>query len=145
MTRRPLRGPRSIWIPLPGPVAYHVQFFAFTSEVISRGGVHVTPSSVECMTKTRRPYLPVWSMIQLSRSPPLFQVVSSQIVAGVAVDDGAGIAAGIAGVVPDDVLRGPGLAVIEGTFEEQVDIAAVTAATLAAFAKGQDGSCVGNR
>ncbi len=45
--------------------------------------------------------------------------------AGPVVNDGAGIAAGIGVVVPDDVLFAPGLAAILGAFEEQVYIAAV--------------------
>ena len=40
-------GPCWIWIPAPGPVAYHVQLVGLTCWVISRGGDQVSPSSVD--------------------------------------------------------------------------------------------------
>src|SRR5688500_2498848 len=80
MTSRPLCGPRSSWMPTPGPVAYHVQPGRFTSLVISRGGDHVTPSSSLVVTQTVRVPTLVLRLIWPSASSPRLWVLSSTTV-----------------------------------------------------------------
>jgi hypothetical protein len=49
-----------------------------------------------------------------------------------------GITACIATVIPDYLLRAPGLAIVNGPLHQQVNIAAVTSGMLAPFAKRQN-------
>src|SRR3990170_1186711 len=74
-TRRPL----AVWMPAPGPVAYHPQSAALTAGVISTGDDHVTPSSSDFIVQTVRVPALVPAMMAGSRSPPRFRVMSSQI------------------------------------------------------------------
>ena len=57
--------------------------------------------------------------------------------AGGGVEDRAGIAAGVVGIVPDDLLRAPRATGVGGAFEEDVDIAGVATGGFAAFGKGE--------
>ncbi len=75
-TRRPAR----VWMPMPGPVAYHVHSGRLTPAVISAGADHVAPSSVLFITHTVREPSLVPAMMSFSRSVPRFWVVSSQSV-----------------------------------------------------------------
>src|SRR5882724_9164373 len=58
-TRRPL----FVWMPMPGPVAYHVQPGFFTSLVISAGADQLAPSSGLFDAQTDRVPFAVPSMI----------------------------------------------------------------------------------
>ena len=87
ITRRPVL----VWIPTPGPVAYHVQSACFTLAVMSTGADHVTPSSVLRNTATDRPAWLVPAMMSFSRSVPRFCVVSSQMVPVVRSTTGQGL------------------------------------------------------
>ena len=64
---------------MPGPVAYQVQSARFTAGVISRGAVHVSPSSALDITQTLRPSRLVPAMMASSRSVPRLRVASSQM------------------------------------------------------------------
>src|SRR5437763_10097314 len=72
--------PPFIWMPMPGPVAYHVQSDFFTSLVISIGLDHVTPSSVLFVTQTVRDPRLVPLTIIASVSLPRLWVRSNQMV-----------------------------------------------------------------
>src|SRR5215475_9370809 len=62
--------PPFVWMPTPGPVAYHAQSAFLTSLVISSGLAHVAPSSSLLVTQTVRVPWPVPSRIRASVSPP---------------------------------------------------------------------------
>src|SRR5690606_8535503 len=68
------------------------------------------------------------------------QVVGRQQydVAGCAVHHGAGIAAGVGTVIPDDSKLPPGAAVIPRACYHQVDVAGVTSTEAAAFCERQE-------
>ena len=59
---------------------------------------------------------------------------------GVAVDDGAGIAAGLAAGFDDDLPLGPGLTTVCAAAQDEVDLVVVSAGVLAGFAKGEYGA-----
>src|SRR5262249_37062029 len=59
---------------------------------------------------------------------------------GLAIDDGAGVAAGVVAVVPDDLRLAPRPAAVGAAAQEQVDVATVAAALLAPFAEGEQGA-----
>ena len=86
----PLNFPVCTWMPLTGPVAYHVQSDFFTSFVISRAADQLMPSSVEDMTKTLRVSRLVPSTICGSWSVPRFQVDRRMILPVLRSTTGAG-------------------------------------------------------
>ena len=61
-------------------------------------------------------------------------------LASVAVDDGAGIAAGLAAGFDDDALLGPGLTAVCAAAQDEVDLVVVSAGVFAGFAKGEHGA-----
>jgi hypothetical protein len=60
--------------------------------------------------------------------------------AGVAVDDGAGIAAGLAAGFDDDLQFSPGLAAVFAAAQYEVDLVVVSAGVFAGFTKGEHGA-----
>src|SRR6476469_5346247 len=72
--------PDAVWMPTPGPVAYHVHLLSLTSFVTSAGFDHVTPSSSLFVTQTLRVPLLVPSRMVRSLSLPRLCVSSSQTV-----------------------------------------------------------------
>ena len=123
-------------MPTPGPVAYQVQSDLFTSLVISTGLAQVTPSSSLFVTQTVRAFLT--RAIKDHSLGIAAEVVGQKKPdgAGARIDDGAGIAAGVVAVVPDDLRLRPRLAAVETALEQQIDVAGIVAALFTALAEG---------
>jgi len=56
---------------------------------------------------------------------------------------GAGVAAGVVGVVPDHLLRVPRAAAVGGALEEEINVAGVTTAGFAALGEGEEVAVLG--
>src|SRR5262245_18676234 len=72
--------PDFVWMPTPGPVAYHVHPSFLTCGVISTGLAQVAPSSVLFVTQAVRDPLLLPVAIFSSVSSPRLCVINSQIV-----------------------------------------------------------------
>ena len=126
-------------MPAPGPVAYQVHCAGFTSPVIWRGGDQVSPSSPLSVSQAvPRPFALAVHDVPF---PVAAQVMGHEQddLAGLALDDGTGVAASVVVVGPDDLLPREGSAPVGAPLQEQIDLARVVVAELSAFAEGQHG------
>src|SRR5207249_6223172 len=57
--------------------------------------------------------------------------------AGLPIDDGTWVAAGVGTVVPNDLRAAPGFAAVVAAFDEKIDVAGVAAAVLASLAESE--------
>ena len=129
---------------MPGPVAYQLQSRALTAAVMSMGFDQVTPSSVLLHTHAVRVPLDrrdVYIVLHV-----LTQIVRQQEPhrAGGLINDGAGIAAGVWTVMPNDFLMAPGAPAIARPLDQHVNLPGIRAAVSSSFTECQHGALFRN-